>query len=273
MKPAMWTAFFYDKSPEDTLRLLSERDWRYAELSSEDSFVLLDRGDPDRTGAEFRSVAEGLGVSVLQGHLWLICDIACEEQQFVVDQLKRWLDLYLAIGIQAAVLHPGGTELRQKKAEPKRILDTQARALRELCAHVKGADLWVCLENMADQQANDLLKIIDATECGNLGICLDTGHLNLIPGDQGLFIRTAGRLLKATHIADNDTSHDQHLMPYARGTVDWVEVVGALKEIRYDGLFNFEIPGENRCPLAVRQAKLDYLKAIMPVLLREREGD
>ena len=70
-------------------------------------------------------------------------------------------------------------------------------------------------------------------------------------------------------MADNDGSADQHLMPYGRGTVPWVEVVEALKEIGYEGLFNFEVPGERRCPLPVRLAKLDYLRALSDIMLAE----
>ena len=32
----------------------------------------------------------------------------------------------------------------------------------------------------------------------------------------------------------------------------------ALQFTGYDGLFNFEVPGESRCPKSVRALKLDY---------------
>ena len=267
MKPSMWTDFLHGLPPEERLELLASKDWRFAEISSKDSMTLLARGDPQAVGAEYAKFAREHGVRVLQGHLWLMCDIASSRQESIVAELKHWLDLYLAIGVRAAVLHPGGDELKEQGADAERLLAAQVRALRPLCGHLEGPDLHICLENMAGHQAHDLRAIIDAVGCDNLGICLDTGHLNLIPGDPALFIRTAGPLLKATHIADNDTSSDQHLMPYARGTVDWPAVVGALREIGYAGLFNFEIPGENRCPIPVRLAKLDYLKAVLPTLL------
>lgn len=268
MEPAMWTDFLHPLPPEERIELLGGKGWRFAEICSSDSRTVLERGDPGTAGAEYAAFARDHGVAVTQGHLWLTCDIVSSRGESIVAELKRWLDLYLAIGVRAAVLHPGGGEMKEQGAEPERILDAQARALRELGGHLAGTDLFVCLENMTGHQAHDLVAIIDAAGRDNLGICLDTGHLNLIPGDQALFIRTAGPLLKATHITDNDTTHDQHLMPYARGTVDWPAVVGALREIGYAGLFNFEIPGENRCPIPVRLAKLDYLKAILPTLLQ-----
>jgi len=267
MRTGIWTQFLNGLPLEEAIRVFAEKGWTRLELSSEHGFRLLERGDPADAGRDFRRFAEALGVSFPQGHLWLTCDIAAGDRAETISRLKRWLDLFLALGIRAAVLHPGGDELREQGATPEAILETQVRALRELAGHVRGADLTICLENMANQTADDLCAIIEAVGGDGLGICLDTGHLNLISKDQAGFIHKAGRLLKALHIADNEGSHDQHLMPYARGTVPWGEVVSALRAVGYDGLFNFEVPGENRCPIPVRLAKLDYLKAVLPLLL------
>ena len=64
--------------------------------------------------------------------------------------------------------------------------------------------------------------------------------------------------LKALHIADNLGSKDDHILPYGQGTVKWAEIMKALRETGYKGLFNFEVPGENHCPEPVLMAKLDY---------------
>ena len=41
----------------------------------------------------------------------------------------------------------------------------------------------------------------------------------------------------------------------------------ALREVGYAGLFNFEVPGENRCPMEVRLAKLDYALALAQFMI------
>ena len=56
-------------------------------------------------------------------------------------------------------------------------------------------------------------------------------------------------------------------MPFGRGTVDFIGVVRALKEINYDGLFNLEIPGERHCPLEIRGYKIEYIKRMYEYLL------
>jgi sugar phosphate isomerase/epimerase len=149
-----------------------------------------------------------------------------------------------------------------------RIFDANVTALRAITSHLSGSGMTICLENCG-QDAPELLSLIDAVGSDapeGLAICLDTGHHNLIKGDQGKFIRQAGQLLKALHLHDNDGSGDQHLLPYGNGRINWKDVFTALNEIGYRGLYNWEIPGERRGPLEVRLAKLDYLRALWPAI-------
>ncbi len=260
LKLSMWTSFFIDLSPEEAVREQAAAGWRYAELSDEHSKALLERGEPARTGRAFRRFIADAGVSMTQGHLWLTVDIAPANEAArgeAIDALRGWLDLYLAIGISAAVIHPGGNSHK----DPAARLDGQLRSLAELAAHVRGSGLVLCLENCSSGEA--LKPLLDATSPHEVGVCLDTGHLNLTSESQGGFIRGCGPRLRALHLAENDRSGDQHNFPYARGgCVPWAEVAAALSEVRYDGLLNFEVPGENRCPVPVRRLKLAYLRPL-----------
>jgi len=256
----MWTSFFVDLSPEDALGELAHAGWRSAELSDEHSKALLERGGPHSVGEAFRRFADECGVAVTQGHLWLTVDIAPADEtrrRRAIEGLKRWLDLYLAIGIPAAVLHPGGDGHRDDAAR----LGEQLRSLAQLTEHIRGTRLVICLENC---DSGDALKpILAQTDPAHVGVCLDTGHLNLTSESQGDFIRFCGPRLRALHLAENDKSGDQHTLPYARGgCVPWEEIATALDDIAYAGLLNFEVPGENRCPLSVRRMKLAYLKEL-----------
>ena len=260
LKLSMWTSFFIELSPEEALAELADAGWRCTELSDEHSRTLLDRGEPEAIGKAYRRAAADRGVAVDQGHLWLVVDIAPideSQRRHVVDGLRRWLDLYLAIGIRAAVVHPGGGE----HAEPAPRLDAQVRTLAELTDHLRGSDLTICLENCSSGEA--LEPILDRTDPAHVGVCLDTGHLNLTDESQRGFIRACGPRLRALHLAENDKSGDQHNMPYARGgCVPWADIAAALADVGYAGLLNFEVPGENRCPIPVRRLKLAYLREL-----------
>lgn len=260
LKLSMWTSFFIDLSPEDALSELARAGWRYAELSDEHGKELLERGDPAAVGAAFRRFADGSGVAVEQGHLWLTADIAPADEatrRQTVATLRRWLDLYLALRIPAAVIHPGGASL----ADPAARLEAQVRTLDELAAHARGSGLALCVENCSSGSA--LMPLLAATPPDAVGVCLDTGHLNLTAERQADFIHDCGPRLRALHLAENDKSGDQHNLPYARGgSVPWGEIAAALAQTGYSGLLNFEVPGENRCPVPVRRMKLAYLREL-----------
>ena len=267
--PGVWSSYFYDMTPEEMVRAFLSAGWHFSEISNEHSAVVMERGKPFEEGEKFRKYASDLGMSFPQGHLWLTCDIAAIPQEPVIEKLKEWLDLFAGFGVKRAVLHPGGKQMQDEGKSTGEILEANAAALRQLCGHIKGTDMTICLENLFTRYTTceDLLGLIEAAGTAQLGICLDTGHLNIAGGSQSEFIKKAGKYLKALHIADNEGKSDQHMMPYGKGKVDWADVTGAIKEIGYEGLFNFEIPGERHCPLPVMMAKLDFLKAMSAHML------
>lgn len=266
MKLSVWSSYYIDLSPEAAIAELARHGIHYCELSDEHGEMLLQRGDPKNVGAAFKAYAEQQGVQITQGHLWLKVKL-CTDSDNTVTTLYKWLDLFEAIGIRSAVLHTDTMNATPNISVEERFCRNTA-VIQRLTDYLHGRDMVICLENLCvpglNDTADDLLRIIHAINSPNLGICLDTGHLNISEDkDQGAFIRKAGDYLKALHIADNDTTCDQHLMPFGRGTVKFNEVLPALQEIGYNGLFNFEIPGENRTTVEIRGHKLDYLVKAM----------
>ena len=188
-----------------------------------------------------------------------------------VDNLVGWLKLYEAIGIENAVLHCDAmierTDLSEAEIYAKNV--EVLRKIRELTPELK---IRICLENLGKicTDADSLVAIVDQLDPDRFGICLDTGHLNLKGGNQREFILKAGHRLHALHIADNEGERDQHMMPFGRGNVDFEQVVAALREIDYHGLFNLEIPGERMAPLPVRGYKLEYIRKCYDYLFAEK---
>ena len=272
MQPGIWTSYLHDDTPEDMAATFAAHGWHHLELSTEHGEVLLERGDPAAAGQAFRAHAAEHGVCFPQGHLWLTADISADDGGATVEGLRGWLELYVAVGVRAAVLHPGRKPPAGEARAPEAALARQVAALETLTGQLAGTETTICLENVsAAPLAPDLLRILEAVDDPHLGICLDTGHLHIAGGDQAEFIRAAGGHLKALHIADNEGQSDQHMMPYGRGSVDWPTVVAELRQLPYEGLCNLEIPGENRAPRAVRLAKLDYLKQLLRLLLEGGE--
>lgn len=275
MKASIWSGYLKDESPETMLAMVRDAGWRFVELADEHGEELEARGGAESAGRALRRVAADRGVSIEQGHLQLSADIAAVDPGPTIDALKRRMDLYAAVGIRNAVLHPGGKERLSLGSPLQEIHERRIMSLRELCAHVRGSGLRICLENIPGTLAEcaELLEAISCVGEPDLGICLDTGHLNLCSGDQVGFVRQAGERLFALHVSDNDGTKDQHVAPYARGTISWPPFVAAVSDIGYDGLFNLEVPGENRCPIAIRLRKLRYMRELVDLMLEVKTDE
>ena len=280
MIPCMWSSYLLEWEPQQMVRLFAAHGWRALELSDEHAHDLLKLGKPLSVGVEFRRIAADLGISFPQGHFLLSnrgcrpedqegrqpADIApAGETEFrqVMDDMRRWVDLFNALGIKAGVLHLGGWAQRAAGVAPARILGRQLEAVARIADYAKGGPTTICLENLLPDGGGmttiiEFRTVLDALRRDNVGICLDTGHANIAKLDMPEFIRFAGPRLRALHIADNLGYDDHHMLPYGRGTVSWPAVLRALHDIEYVGPLNFEVPGENRCPEPVRLAKLDY---------------
>lgn len=268
MQLSIWSSYYVDLSPEDMVCEFEKHGLHYSELSDEHAAELLKRGDPVEEGQKFKEFADSHNVRFTQGHLWLRCRICSADRDGVIATLKSWLDLFYAIGIRRAVLHCDGDSFPAGLCDELKY-EANISVLRELTDYIKGRDLVICLENLRGftSEADDLLHIVNTVGGDNIGICLDTGHLNLRGRDQEGFIKAAGKHLKALHIADNEGQSDQHMMPFGKGNIDFIKVVKALKEVGYDGLFNLEIPGERSCPIEVRGYKIEYIKKVYDYLM------
>jgi len=271
MKLSMWSSYYIDLSPEDAILELAKHDIHYTELSDEHAVVLMERGKPCEVGKAFGEFARQNGVEILQGHLWLRVAL-CTDTDNTVKILCDWLDLFDSIGIKNAVLHCDRVR-NNPELSPEARVEENVKVLKRLAAHIEGREINIALENLTApglcSSAEEIIRIIEKVGGNNLSICLDTGHLHLCEvRDQVHFIRTAGKYLKALHLADNDRSTDQHLLPFGKGTVDFFGVFKALKEIGYDGLYNFEVPFEREAPLEVRGYKLQYLHKCFDYLVK-----
>lgn len=104
--------------------------------------------------------------------------------------------------------------------------------------------------------AAELLELLSLLGDDAFGICWDTGHANIVLGDQTEDIRRLGPRLRALHLNDNHGGKDEHLLPYF-GTVDFHAVMRAIRDAGFDGILTLECPGSTRSlPPPLRPAAL-----------------
>lgn len=265
---SVWSGMFNDLSPEQAVDELSSAGFRYAELSLEHGIDMLAQreGTPAQIGAALKQYAAERGFAFIQGHLNMDLEL---DNPTDVEELKRWLEMFAALGIKSAVLHATGAY-----DEPyEKQLEVRSAAIRELVEHIKDTDLVICLENLVSKPmvrtVDGILELIEACGGGeHLGICLDIGHLHranfhgLTTQTSREFVAKAGDKLKALHIQDNHGENDDHLLPFTANGLKWKMLMQALEASGYDRLFNMELPGEAFAPLAVRRMKVRYAKQL-----------
>ncbi len=140
---------------------------------------------------------------------------------------------------------------------------THTEAFLEFLAPMaKELGIAVCIENLYDSVSDHLVegpccdarksaeridRMNDKYKAEVLGFCFDTGHANVIGLDFEAFITSLGPRLKVLHIHDNDGVRDLHQIPFTftrtrenTASTDWDGFIRGLKDIRFNGVLNFE---------------------------------
>ncbi|MDD7201767.1 MAG: sugar phosphate isomerase/epimerase family protein [Sphaerochaetaceae bacterium] len=178
-------------------------------------------------------------------------------------RMLRCFDLDVMLGIPLIVIHPLASD-----HDP---IEDNLSFLAPFVEKAEQTGVRVALENLEGtgeiQRADDLLELVRRLGSRQVGVCLDTGHAWMRGLNLAQEIRTYGKKLWATHIADNHGSADEHLLPF-HGTIDWKSVISSLEEIGYQGDLTFECMKENaRLPSSLRKAAVSYALAVGNSLL------
>jgi sugar phosphate isomerase/epimerase len=279
MKPSLWTAFFYEPEPEKgpglgpekAIAAIKAAGFRNCEMAFEHMDMLVCNRRPEKRLEEFRRAVEPLKVSIGQLHAPITShfispklpewkrgvDLLSENEEIRRKEMKLledWLGYCRILDIPVLVVHPGGAKGWRNRTEYRQTCRANQQVFRRLADEAERAGISVAVENMGGgmfgSYPEDLPEMVREIDSPHLGVCLDTSHANVVgPGfDIPRFIRDCSKKLFATHISDNLGKNDDHLLPYA-GRVAWQPIIKALKDIKYVGLFNLEIPGERKCPV------------------------
>jgi len=152
-----------------------------------------------------------------------------------VADLKQCVDWLAAAGGSCLVVHPGGLS---EPIETAARTGALAESLTALADHARGTGVVLCVENMPPgvhpgSRMAPLFDLIAALYRPELALAVDTGHAH-IAADAASETRAAGRLLRTTHVHDNNGRQDAHLPP-GLGTLDWTAWIAALDAIDYRG--------------------------------------
>ncbi len=263
MTPGIWTGIYAEAPLHGAFRALYDCGWRAFEVSTEHLVAIETHVDSETQIEEALRCARKLGVAVRQAHGLLEADVAAPsetEREKDIGHLLTHIKIAARLGVRVVVIHPGGKTAFTTRTQQRRIRECNIEAFRRLGNFAAECGLRIGIENMMRHGAAtpaDILDLLEEIDHPTVGITLDTSHAHVAGLNISDVVHELGPHLVATHISDNDGSSDQHRTP-SGGTIDWTAVMAALREIKYDGLFNLEIPGEHHPDPTLQQIKMRY---------------
>lgn len=190
---------------------------------------------------ELKSIGEAYGMECNQSH----APFPSKKPQ-IEKLLKRAIECTAEAGGKICIIHPDNNSSAEVNAEMYFELLPFAK---EHGVKIATENMWNWTrENGLNQAApaacshhDDFVAHLNAVNDEFFTACLDIGHAEMKGLDTSApqMIRALGSRLGALHIHDNDCWRDLHQIPFA-GSIDWNEVVKALKEIDYKGEFTLE---------------------------------
>lgn len=207
-----------------------------------------------------RDFAQSIGLSITQGHAAWLQDIPSDFTYVPPEELYfRTLEAASLLGCKHVIFHP--VRLRERVENTtvrQRIHDWNVRWFHELIPAAEKFDVYINLENTFDSHnlqksgdplhayttGEDMLALLRDLSSDRVRLCLDTGHANNAGQDIPTMIRMFRSDLATVHLNDNfgyrgEGFSDLHLFP-GEGNINWVEVIHALKDIRFRGVMNIE---------------------------------
>jgi sugar phosphate isomerase/epimerase len=132
------------------------------------------------------------------------------------------------------ILHPSGPAKPEEHAARADRIVAAIDKLLGTCAEV---DVNLAVENLPPgymgAEIDELMAMVRAAASPRVGVCLDTGHANLMKLRLSKVIEHIGERLFTIHWHDNDRSGDQHKPPGA-ADIDWADFYAGLDAIGWD---------------------------------------
>lgn len=191
-------------------------------------------------------------------------------------ELKQTLEQAAEVGARNVVMHlgsdmhygMGGTNRYTHEQFPDYYEEALGNALAELRNYARSRSR-LCVENVGGFRYPPTRPVLDRLLGRGLGLCLDAGHINILPPDRRrdelAFYRRHVRHIHHAHIHDNNGLRDEHL-PLGQGRLDAYGFFRLLAET--DALLVFE----TRPKEAALESLEYYRRELAPVLLRRSTG-
>ncbi len=220
----------------------------------------------------FRRTLADSGKRVLSFHIPFSAmdDLSALDEDTRLRALARFRALQKeAVFFQAEllVLHPS-TEPIDQTRRSEHMLQLR-KSMQEIEGEIKLAKMRLVLENLPRLCMGNTVSELQNMLVGMSDVfaaCLDVNHLMDQQARLPEMTRQLGSKLQALHISDYDGIDEKHWLP-GQGVIDWQEFLKALKEINYQGSFNYEVKNNPDLDCAGRINEIENNFAWLQTLL------
>ena len=229
------------------IRWMAEMGLDFIDLSFEPPEAAVWRVDV----SAIRAAVEDHGLRVV-GHTAYYLPMASPFEslrQASVDELKRCLEAFAAVGAKWMNLHPDRHAPMHDRAF---YIERNLQSIGELLEFSRGSGVGIMVENLPEgfnsvRQLSDLLDPLP-----EVGLHLDIGHANLLVevNTTTLLLDAYGQRLKHVHLHDNKGGAADLHLPLGTGTLDFRRHVRELKACGYDSTITLEVFSPDRHFLA-----------------------
>ena len=190
---------------------------------------------------QLRRLCEAAGVELVAGGgLSKAFDVASEDEDVRQGGIRRMRD-FMPLLAEAGVHRVVGTLFGYWAYDYSVPFDKavawqhSVASMREIAEAAAGDGIEICLEVVNRYEhfllntAEEAVRYVEAVDRRNVGILLDSFHMNVEEDDLGDAIRTAGRHLMHFHVGETNRK-----LP-GTGHIDWRSIGRALHDIGYRG--------------------------------------
>lgn len=200
---------------------------------------------------KIKEAADEMGVEFYQSHAAMFTEIITENTEEMFAETYRSIEAAALAGAKWTAIHCYSTGIADEEEDIKKNIEL----LTPYAEFASKMGIGLAVENNPERihwygevmpqgnfhKTENIIRVSDALNerFGNVGVCWDTGHANLTFKNQYDELIKLGKRLKIMHIADNYNQHDDHMPPFY-GLTDFKQIMKALKDIGYEGTFNYE---------------------------------
>lgn len=249
----------------------TDRQYEFAEVTPQEELAVAH---------EVARASRESGLPVVQMHGPIYPKFADEPKtRRMYEQSLRCFEFAAVIGSPWVVFEPDVTPGVYTPSHVAANLAANVELFGTFAEAARRAGTGVAVENVPDRPRGlgrafgatpaELLGLLEGIGASNVGICWDTGHAHMQGLNQREALTMLGSRVVALHIADNDRSGDQHVLPFM-GTISWQDVMLGLRQGGYGGYFVYEAHNSIRkAPDCLRDGLLRHAANLARLLTSE----